>query len=42
MKIISETIPLGQDELLCLAEDEIKLQVCLVEIDEGVREGDGK
>lgn len=39
MRIMSETIPLGQDELLCLAEDEIKLQVCSVEIDEGAREG---
>lgn len=43
MKIIFKTIPLGQDKQFCLdlplQEDEIKLQVHSVEIDEGAGEG---
>lgn len=45
MKIIFKTIPLGQDKQFCLdlplQEDEIKLRVHSVEIDEGAGEGKG-
>ena len=43
MKIVFKPIPLGQDKQFCLdpplQEDEIKLQVHSVKIDEGTGEG---